>query len=51
LPEFLREEPKFENETILSACTNATGKTKRAAQDFPARLAGTMCGLIVRGQA
>jgi hypothetical protein len=50
LPEFLREEPGFENETILSACTNSTGKLKYAAQDFPARLAETMRGLIARGQ-
>jgi hypothetical protein len=49
LPEFLREEPGFENETILSAWTNSTGKLKDAAQDFPARLAETMRGLIKGG--
>jgi hypothetical protein len=51
LPEFLREEPEFENETILSAWTNSTGKLKQASLDFPARLAETMRGLIERGQA
>jgi hypothetical protein len=51
LPEFLREEPGFENETILSACTNCTGKIKQAGKDFPARIAGTMRDIIERGQA
>jgi hypothetical protein len=51
LPEFLREEPGFENETILSSWTNSTGKLKDAAQDFPARLAETMRGIIERGRA
>jgi hypothetical protein len=51
LPEFLGGELEFDYETILSTCTDAGDEMKRAAQDFPARLAETMRNIIARGQA
>jgi hypothetical protein len=49
LPEFLGAEPEFDYETVPSTCTNASDEMKQAAQDFPARLAETMRGLIEGG--
>jgi hypothetical protein len=51
LPEFLTEAPEFENETVLSTCTNADEEMKQAAQDFPALLAETMRDIMERGRA
>jgi hypothetical protein len=47
--EMLREHGRRGRETVISTCMNSTGSLKRAAQDFPIRIAKTMGGLIKGG--